>query len=146
MAANVSELTNLPVEVELAGKKHQFKRLSISMLFGRFEKLVHDEWLLRVREVADTLSPEERTDYLAKVTNNPPDEKQMASLVRAKMNSSGGTDVILGLAHVAEDVDDVLPPVADLILSEKDQQSLKMLMDGLTPATKKGSSTESPLA
>jgi hypothetical protein len=129
--ANVGELVNIPIEIELGGKKHQFKRLSITDLFGKFEGIIHSEWLLRIREIADTLSLEERTDYLAKVTSYPPSGNQLALLVKTKLNSTEGIGRVLELAHVKENPSDTLPAIEELMADKEEQIAIKTLMDSL---------------
>jgi hypothetical protein len=148
--ATVGELVNIPIEIELGGKKHQFKRLSISDLFGKFEGIVHSEWLLRIREIADTLSLEERTDYLAKVTSYPPSGNQLALLVKTKLNSTEGIGRVLDLAHVKENSSDILPDIEKLMENKDEQTAIKTLMDSLAPQNMKVVKAEgekgSPLA
>lgn len=128
----VSALTDQPVEETLAGKKHKFRRVTLSELFGKYEAVVQNEWRQRIRLMADELGVGERVPFMVSAMSSPPAADQIALLVKDKANSQDGIAMILTLTHIKEDKNDSLPEITDLVTNEVDKVVVKGLIKELT--------------
>jgi hypothetical protein len=128
----VSALTDQPVEETLAGKKHSFRRITLAELFGKYEAVVKNEWRQRVRSMADELDTNERVPFMVSAMNSPPEAGQIALLVKDKTNSQDGIIMLLSLAHVKEDKDDILPDIVPLMMDKVGKVVIKELIKELT--------------
>ncbi len=128
----VSALTDQPVEETLAGKKHKFRRVTLSELFGKYEAVVKNEWRQRIRSMADELDAVERVPFMVQAMNSPPAAVQIALLVKDKANSQDGIAMILSLTHIQEDKNDVLPDITTLVTDDVDKVVIKGLIKELT--------------
>jgi hypothetical protein len=128
----VSALTDQPVEETLAGKKHKFRRVTLSELFGKYEAVVKNEWRQRIRSMADELDAGERVPFMVSAMNCPPAADQITLLVKDKANSQDGIAMILSLTHLKEDKNDILPDIATLVTNDIDKVVVKGLIKELT--------------
>lgn len=128
----VSNLTGQPILATLAGRQHKFRQLTLAELFGRFEAEVKNDWRARIYEMAAGLTGEEKIAYLSHETSHPLPAERVIDLVRMKMESNQGVDLILKWTHLPEDKADVLPLAVVLQTDPADRIAIKALMVELT--------------
>lgn len=128
----ISNLTGQPILATLAGKQHKFKQLTLSELFGRFEAEVKNDWTAQVHELAKGMTGEDKIAYLSHEAAHPLSAEDSIALVREKMNSAKGIELVLLMAHLVEDKTDVLPEIISLTTEPVDRIAVRGLIEQLT--------------
>jgi len=128
----ISNLTNQPIAVTLAGKQHKFRQLTLAELFGKFEAEVQNDWANRVQQVTVGMSIEDKVVFLSHQASHPLSAEDSVRLVRDKMNSAQGVSLILALTHQVEDKADALPEVVELMSEPVDRLAVQKLIEALT--------------
>jgi hypothetical protein len=128
----VSNLTGQPILATLAGKQHKFRQLTLAELFGRFETEVKNDWTIRVNELAKGMPSADKIAYLSYSASHPLSAEDSVTLVREKMNSAKGVELILAMTHQAENSSDVLPEILVLMTDPTDQIAVRGLIEQLT--------------
>ena len=128
----VSNLTGQPIVATLVGKSHSFRQLTLAELFGKFEAEVKNDWRARVYEMAAGLKGEDKIAYLSHETSHILTPDQVIDLVRMKMESNQGVDLILKWTHIPEDKTGVLPLAMAIQSDPADRIAIKALMVELT--------------
>lgn len=141
--STVSTLVALPIKVVLAGKEHEFKRLSLSELFGAFEEAVQKDWMARVRSMAELMQGDDKIQFLSHHVSNPPSGKEVERLVVEKMNSISGITMALKMAHTPSGMQDELPDIAGLMLDKEGKNIIRELVGAVSGTSRADEEKES---
>lgn len=97
MSTNISEIANLPIDFEIGGKKLKIQRLNISEVFGYFEKVVKEQHLKNIKDIASLLdTPSDKMKYLSDATKSMPNKLELQKMAQDYLQSEPGiADVIM---------------------------------------------------
>jgi len=141
----ISDLTNQPILVSLSNKQHKFRQLTIAELFGRFEAEVKNDWTARVHDLAKGCkTSEDQVRFLAYSAAHPLSSEEIVGLVREKLGSASGINLLLSMSHILEGVDDLLPSGTELLASPEDQATIRVLLSRLTGTDSQEKSAAGP--
>jgi hypothetical protein len=90
----ISDLTNEPIEITLAGRKLKIKQLTIKELFSPFETSVKNEYIANAQAMAETLKGKDKQDFMICALANVPKGEQLQQQANELMNSPNGKAAI----------------------------------------------------
>jgi hypothetical protein len=131
----VSNLTGQPITAVLSGTEHKFRLLTLAELFGKFEADIKNDWMVRAHEMGNQMNMVERIEFLSHQASHPLSAEDSMRLVRDKMNSAKGVELILSLTHLKESNNDNLPEITSLMMSPTDKITVRSLVETLTGTT-----------
>ena len=90
MSTSIFEMTNPPLEIEIAGRKLKVRRLSIRDLFAAAEAGVVSDRIKLIHQMANGLQGKEKIAYIREATKDIPTGQELAAQVPSQMASFGG--------------------------------------------------------
>jgi hypothetical protein len=141
---NINELTNIPINFEIAGRTIQIKRLNISEIFGYFENIVKQNYMKNIKEVASLFdNPIEKNKYLIEATKTMPTKTQLQIMAQDYLQTEEGVAEVLkiGLNKCQKlSEDDIIN-----ILKDAKSEDIQLMMNYLfgIEASDQPSNTES---
>ena len=97
-ALTVSEIANIPREVQIGGHKLEIRQLSIKEIFGFFEQKIKDVKIKEAQEMSLIMDASTRKEFLIDVWKNLPSGTELTDKVTDLMASIDGVYDILYLA------------------------------------------------
>jgi len=111
MTTSISELANVPREIQLEGTTLKVRQLKIKEMFGYFEEKLRNKKLKEANEIAASLSGDDKTNFLLNVWKNLPTGQQLTDLIVETMCSMDGVSDIIYLAckeyHPEKSMDEI---------------------------------------
>ena len=98
MNARVSELANVPMEVDIGGRVLKIRQLSIRDIFGYFETKIRSAKIAEAKEMAELLDEGERNSFLVEAWKSLPSGEGMTDMATDLMASVDGVSDLLWLA------------------------------------------------
>jgi len=139
MTADFNAIANTPIEVELSGKKYKVRRVSLDTLFGKSEAAVISLQMKRIYEMADKLSGEEKTAFLAKaMLDSLPTGKRLSEMTADYLRSVDGVKMVLldalrtdqpnieneiNIVKLIEDEPDKITSIINYVIGRSDKKS-----------------------
>lgn len=131
-----NELANDPIEVTLGGKQYKARRISLDVVFGKAEAAVISRQMERIHQMADSLTPEERTAFLSRaMLESLPTGDKLGQMTADYLKSIDGVRLLLvgALQKDQPDIEQQLD-IASLMLTDKER--VKSLIEFLTGTEK----------
>ena len=96
MSTNINEMANLPIDFEIGGKTIKIIRLNIAEIFGHFEKIVKEQHMKNIKDIANIFeTSKEKMEYLKEATKSIPNKLELQKLAQEYLQSESGiADVI----------------------------------------------------
>ena len=96
MNTNVNEIANLPINFDIGGKSLKIIRLNIAEIFGHFEKLVKEQHMKNIKEIANIFeTPKEKMDYLKEATKSIPNKIELQKMAHDYLQTESGIAEVL---------------------------------------------------
>ena len=133
-----SELANDPIEVTLLGKTYKARRVSLDAVFGRAESAVLSGQMKRIHAMADDLSGEDKTSFLAKaMLESLPSGNRLATMTADFLRGIEGLKLVLieALKTDQPEIGKQLVDIVEIVSKEKDK--ITALVEWLTGVGKK---------
>jgi len=125
----ITNISNAPIELEIAGKKYKVQRLNLLEIYHTFEAEIKSQYMADVITMAGLIKdPKERISVQSQAIKEMPKGKELEEQVNSRMGSFEGGKRMLHLAlnklnSISEQ------SIEELLTNDKNTGQIKAIMD-----------------
>ena len=114
----ITELINVPREVQIGGTTLKIRQLKLIEIFGYFSEKVFEERSVRAKRLSSDLEGKEKIMFLKDILDDMPKGENLTNMIAEAMCSMQGVADMIYLASKDFHPDKCVKDIADLITSD----------------------------